>query len=130
MQRKNISSGGPFEPVFGYSRAVRLGDTVHVSGTTALEPDGTVRSRDAYDQSMRALEIIGNALAEAGAAMTDVVRTRVFITNLDDVEKVTKAHGETFGDIRPASTLVEVTGLMRPELVVEIEVDAIVTGSA
>lgn len=130
MQRQNITSGGPFEAIFGYSRAVRLGNTIHVSGTTAIEPDGTVKSADAYDQAIKTFDVIRAALADAGATMEDVVRTRVFITNIADVDKVTKAHGETFGQIRPASTLVEVSGLMTPDLVVEIEADAILARDA
>jgi enamine deaminase RidA (YjgF/YER057c/UK114 family) len=119
MQRKNITSGHAFEPVFGYSRAVRVGGQVHVSGTTA---DGA----DAYEQATNALTTIKSALAEAGAGLEHVVRTVVYVTDMDaHMDGVTRAHGETFGDIRPASTLVAVTALVRPELVVEIEAYAI-----
>ena len=119
MARQNISSGHPFESVLGYSRAVKVGNTVHVSGTTA---DGA----DAYEQATNVLAIIKNALAEAGAGPEHVVRTVIYVTDMAaHADGVTKAHGEMFGDIRPASTLVAVTGLLRPELVVEIEAYAI-----
>jgi enamine deaminase RidA (YjgF/YER057c/UK114 family) len=119
MARQNISSGHPFEPVLGYSRAVKVGNTVHVSGTTA---DGA----DAYEQATNVLAIIKNALAEAGAGPEHVVRTVIYVTDMAaHADGVTKAHGEMFGDIRPASTLLAVTGLLRPELVVEIEAYAI-----
>ncbi len=119
MARQNISSGHPFEPVLGYSRAVKVGNTVHVSGTTA---DGA----DAYEQATNVLAIIKNALAEAGAGPEHLVRTVIYVTDMAaHADGVTKAHGEMFGDIRPASTLVAVTGLLRPELVVEIEAYAI-----
>ncbi len=120
MTRQNITSGNPFEPVFGYSRAVRVGNTIHVAGTTA---DGA----DAYEQAGNVLTIIGNALAEAGAGLEHVVRTVVYVTDMEaHADGVTKAHGEAFGQIRPASTLVAVTALLRPELFVEIEAYAIV----
>lgn len=128
MTRQNIFSSAPPESVFGYSRAVRIGNTVHVSGSIAFGPDGKlVGPGDAYAQCVRIFEIIEKALAEAGARMADVVRTRVFCTDLGDVEKISKAHSERFGDIRPASTLVEVTGLVAGALV-EIEADAILGG--
>lgn len=119
MARQNITSGNPFEPVLGYSRAVRVGNTIHVAGTTA---DGA----DAFEQASNVLTIIKNALAEAGAGLEHVVRTVVYVTDMGaHADGVTRAHGETFGDIRPASTLVAVTALLRPELVVEIEAYAI-----
>ena len=119
MARQNISSGHPFESVLGYSRAVKVGNTIHVSGTTA---DGA----DAYEQATNVLAIIKNSLAEAGAGPEHVVRTVIYVTDMAaHADGVTKAHGEMFGDIRPASTLVAVTGLLRPELVVEIEAYAI-----
>ena len=119
MARQNISSGHPFESVLGYSRAVKVGNTVHVSGTTA---DGA----DAYEQATNVLAIIKNSLAEAGAGPEHVARTVIYVTDMAaHADGVTKAHGEMFGDIRPASTLVAVTGLLRPELVVEIEAYAI-----
>ena len=123
--RQNISSGGAFEPVFGYSRAVRVGNQVHVAGTTARPPavDG-----DAYEQSVAVLEIIDKALSEAGASMTDVVRTVVYVTDMGDAEKVARAHGERFKDILPASTLVEVSKLLDSKMRVEIEAYAIVDG--
>lgn len=121
MARQNITSGHAFEPVFGYSRAVRIGNTVHVSGTTA-------GGADAYEQATNVLAIIERALAEAGAGPEHVVRTVVYVTDMAaHADGVTRAHGEMFGDIRPASTLVAVTALLRPELVVEIEAYAIVT---
>ena len=119
MARQNISSGHPFESVLGYSRAVKVGNTVHVSGTTA---DGA----DAYEQATNVLAIIKNSLAKAGAGPEHVVRTVIYVTDMAaHADGVTKAHGEMFVDIRPASTLVAVTGLLRPELVVEIEAYAI-----
>ncbi len=119
MLRQNVTSGHPFEPVFGYSRAVRVGNQVHVSGTTA---DGA----DAYEQAANALTTISRALEKAGARLEHVVRTVVYVTDMGThMDGVTRAHGEVFGDIRPASTLVAVTALVRPELVVEIEAYAI-----
>lgn len=119
MARRNIASGHEFEPVFGYSRAVKLGNQVHVSGTTAA-------GADAYEQARNAIATIERALGEAGAALEDVVRTVVYVTDMNaHADGVTRAHGEAFGDIRPASTLVAVSALLRPELVVEIEAYAI-----
>ncbi len=123
MSRVNISSGGPFEPVYGYSRAVRVGNQVHVSGTTARPPDD---AKDAYGQAIASLEIIGKALGDVGASFGDVVRTVVYVTDMVDADRVARAHREIFGDIRPASTLVAVTALLRPELLVEIEAYAII----
>ena len=125
MRHDRVTSGGPFEPILGYSRAVRRGNIVCVSGTTALKADYSVDSTDAYDQAVTALDIIRRALADLGADMQDVVRTRIYVTNHDDIEKVTKAHGEAFGAIRPACSMITVVGFMIPELVVEIEADAI-----
>lgn len=121
--RQNVSSGGEFEPFMGYSRAVRVGNQVHVSGTTAREPQV---NGDAYTQSVAVLDIIEKALNEAGAGIGDVVRTVVFVTDISDAQEVARAHGERFGDIRPASTLVAVTALLKPEMKVEIEAYAIV----
>ncbi len=127
MERRLISSGSPYEPVVGFSRAVRVGEHVYIAGTAPVMPDGADPPTDAYGQARRCLEIIAAALGEAGSSLADVVRTRVYLVRVEDFEEVGRAHGELFSDIRPANTTLLAGGLLDPRWLVEIEAEAVVS---
>jgi enamine deaminase RidA (YjgF/YER057c/UK114 family) len=126
MKRENFATGSKWEPIIGYSRAVKIGNHIAVSGTTGSDADGNLAD-NVYDQTRQTLQNIQAALAKAGASMKDVVRTRMFMANISDWEQAGKAHGEFFGEIRPATTMVEVSRLIDPQMLIEIEVDAMIT---
>jgi enamine deaminase RidA (YjgF/YER057c/UK114 family) len=130
MTRETISTGGKWEPIIGYSRAVKVGPFIFVSGCTAATPAGLVGKGDAYAQAVQTLATIKDALERAGAKIEHVVRTRIYVTRMADWQAVGKAHGEMFAAVRPATAILEVKGLIDPEMLVEIEADAIVPGAA
>jgi enamine deaminase RidA (YjgF/YER057c/UK114 family) len=125
-RRLNIATGTKWEPLVGYSRAVRVGNLVFVSGTTSTDDRGAIVGTDSYAQTIRILRNIRHALERAGASLEDVVRTRIYVTNIDEWEEVGRAHGEVFGSIRPATAMIEVRRLIAPDILVEIEADAVI----
>lgn len=129
MARQNVSTGGPWEAKIGYSRAVRIGQLVFVSGSTAMTQSGLVGKGDPYAQTVQTFKTIEAALKEVGASLTDIVRTRIYMANIDQWQEVGRAHGELFGSIKPATTMVEVSRLIDPDILVEIEADAMVSTS-
>ena len=128
MERRRIASASPYEPIVGFSRAVRVGSHVYVAGTAPIMPDGAEPPPDAYGQMRRCLEIVLRALEEAGASAEDVVRTRTYLTRAEDWEEAGRAHGEVFAEIRPANAIIVVRGFVDPRWIVEIEADAVVDG--
>jgi len=125
--RENFSGNSPYEPTVGFSRAVKMGNNVYVSGTVARGPDGKVVFGGVYEQAKQAIANIAAALEQAGASLNDVVRTRIYLVDIDEQDELARAHREAFGDIRPASTMVEVAALATPEMLVEIEADAVIS---